>query len=217
VTHLQYRLVAVLAVSVAYVSLAVHRSHAQEPATRPAVQIKPNPPAVDVRGSVSKVDAREGLAEISLGKDHGLEVGHTLEVFRLKPNPTYLGMMRLVAVEKQRSVGKLVRPTPGAVLQVGDQVASRLLDSPKEQPAADNDLLKAQRDRVVVEEQKLKQVVEANVEKARRLYPFDAPQALQLLRAAVLQVWDHLDITEQHREALLAQLVAARRKLTQGK
>lgn len=85
-----------------------------------------NPPMVYVKGAVTKVnDSKEGLVEISLGTDHGLKKGHTLEVFRLQPRPEYLGRVRIIAVEMDRSVGQMVSPAAKQKqIKVGDSVAS---------------------------------------------------------------------------------------------
>jgi hypothetical protein len=87
-----------------------------------------NPPAVLVKGSIEKVDAKDRtLVSISIGSDGGLARDHTLEVFRLKPTPMYLGVIRIVDVTPQKAVGRLMRPADARpiVLQVGDQVTSR--------------------------------------------------------------------------------------------
>jgi hypothetical protein len=56
----------------------------------------PNPPAANVRGKVTAVDKKNrDLVKINVGSDNGLAVGHTLEVYRLKP-PVYLGMIRIM-------------------------------------------------------------------------------------------------------------------------
>jgi len=79
------------------------------------------------------------------------------------------------------------------------------------------DLLRAQRERMLIEEQKLTQVVEAALRKARRTYPDEPEAALQLLRTTLLQVWDHPDVSERVRNSLLGRLVATRRGLSQEK
>lgn len=103
----------------------------------------PNPPSVLVNGKIEKVD--KDIVQISLGIDHGVNKGHTLDVYRLKPEPKYLGMIRIVDANQHQSVGRLIPSgnlpfrTPMAV---GDLVTSRLTadgkkeksDPPNEQP-----------------------------------------------------------------------------------
>lgn len=88
---------------------------------------EPNPPAVQVNGKVEKVDS--DLVLLSLGTDHGLAKNNTLDVYRLTPEPKYLGMVRIVDANLHQSVARLV-PTGNAAfrptLRVGDLVASKL-------------------------------------------------------------------------------------------
>lgn len=89
---------------------------------------EPNPPPVDVRGVVEKVDSKDpSLVQISVGSDHGIGVNHTLQAYRLKPSPQYLGMVRVVETYHRQSVGRLVS-TGGSrqVLREGDEVASKI-------------------------------------------------------------------------------------------
>jgi hypothetical protein len=85
---------------------------------------KASPPA-DVEGLVKGVGA-DGLVTVALGSDAGLSKGATLEVFRLKPAPKYLGRIRLVEVTATQAVGKPVGRL-AAPIQVGDHVASRII------------------------------------------------------------------------------------------
>ncbi len=86
------------------------------------------PPAVkwlakEVQGEVKAVDEKNGLIQINIGSDAGLEKGHTLEVYRLKPKPKYLGPIRLLEVKEKESVGKPMGNLKDP-MQVGDQVSS---------------------------------------------------------------------------------------------
>jgi hypothetical protein len=85
-----------------------------------------NPPLEDVRGTILEVDSKSGLVTISLGQDAGLQVGNTLEVYRLAPKPEYLGTIRVLDVGPKAAVGKPVTPEAGKKLQKGDRVASRV-------------------------------------------------------------------------------------------
>ena len=68
----------------------------------------PNPPPTYLKGKIDKVDPTDRtLAQISLGSDQGLKQNQTLEVFRLGPDPQYIGMIRIVDAKEHVSVGKL--------------------------------------------------------------------------------------------------------------
>jgi hypothetical protein len=62
-----------------------------------------NPPSQAVEGIVTEKSG--DLIRISIGSDAGLEKGHTLDVFRLKPTPQYLGQIRLTDVRAAEAVG----------------------------------------------------------------------------------------------------------------
>jgi multidrug efflux pump subunit AcrA (membrane-fusion protein) len=85
---------------------------------------KPNPPSEDVEGIVKKAEG--DLVTISLGSDAGIAVGNTLEVYRLKPDPNYLGTIQILAVRPNEAVGKPVTRLRG-VIQPGDRVSSNIL------------------------------------------------------------------------------------------
>lgn len=82
-----------------------------------------NPPAEPVRTVVKAVN--DGLMTIAAGSDAGLQRGHTLEVYRLKPKPEYLGRLVIVDVRPNEAIGKLMGPAKQPI-QVGDEVTSIL-------------------------------------------------------------------------------------------
>jgi hypothetical protein len=87
-----------------------------------------NPPPDQVEGLIKTADPG-GLVKITLGSDAGLQRGHTLEVFRLNPNPTlskYLGRIRIIEVTATEAVGQPTARMP-IQPQAGDHVASRVL------------------------------------------------------------------------------------------
>jgi hypothetical protein len=84
-----------------------------------------NPPPEDVKGSIKAVADKDGLVTINLGSDSGLSRDHTLEVYRLKPNPQYVGMVRILDVRPNEAVGKLTLRR--GTVQVGDEVASEII------------------------------------------------------------------------------------------
>jgi hypothetical protein len=87
-----------------------------------------NPPSEYVHATIRKVDPQDGAkVVIAAGSDHGLRVGHTLEVYRLKSRPLYLGMVRIEQVEEQSATAKRVGPQPTKQsLQEGDEVCDKL-------------------------------------------------------------------------------------------
>lgn len=88
---------------------------------------KKNPPAEDIEGRVKATDP-SGYIKVSVGSDAGLSKGNTLEVYRLKPEPAYLGTIQIVQVSPSEAVAKpLVEPRGHGSIQVGDQVSSSIL------------------------------------------------------------------------------------------
>jgi chromosome segregation ATPase len=86
-----------------------------------------NPPHEDVEGLIQKIDPPSGLVTIDIGSDAGITKGNTLEVFRLKPEPKYLGTIQVLAVQPDKAVGKPLNRTMGQI-QVGDRVAANILN-----------------------------------------------------------------------------------------
>ena len=84
------------------------------------------PPPDDVQGTIKAI-GRDGLVAITIGSDHGLLRGHTLEVFRTQPKAQYLGVIRLVEVKPHEAVGVMLTPQFRNLIRKGDQVASRIL------------------------------------------------------------------------------------------
>jgi len=90
----------------------------------------PNPPPFYIKGKVEKVDKDDStLVLISLGSDHGIAVGQTLEAFRKTPQAKYLGMLRIEEVTAHKSVARLVPSAYAAppALKIDDEVASQIL------------------------------------------------------------------------------------------
>jgi hypothetical protein len=90
------------------------------------IQIDRIPPRVD--GIIT--DSREnGLVELSIGKDDGLEVGNELDVFRLGGDANsskYLGRVRVVRIEADRSVAQVVPELRQGPIQKDDRVTTKL-------------------------------------------------------------------------------------------
>jgi len=89
------------------------------------------PPAVassdDAEGVVLESDTRTGQAIISIGSGSGIKAGSQLEVYRLKPNPKYLGKIEILAAQENRALGRLFDARFGPV-EKGDLVASKVMD-----------------------------------------------------------------------------------------
>src|SRR5262249_46630354 len=87
---------------------------------------KSNPPPVSVKGDVIEVDDSSGWMTVNVGSEDGLAKEHTLEVYRLKPRPMYVGMLRIYEARLHDAVGKLSGPGGRGRVQIGDTVASEL-------------------------------------------------------------------------------------------
>lgn len=87
---------------------------------------EPNPPTALVNGTIERVDG--DLVTLTVGSDHGLKKNHTMEAFRLDPEATYLGMIRIVEVHHHSSIGRLERTSISRriPLRAGDKVISEL-------------------------------------------------------------------------------------------
>lgn len=85
------------------------------------------PPPEDIEGVILDTDPKTGLVTISIGSDAGLSNGHTLEVYRLKPEPKYLGTIRILDTHHHEAVGRPITPQKAGALQKGDRVASSIL------------------------------------------------------------------------------------------
>jgi cell shape-determining protein MreC len=83
-------------------------------------------PPEDVKGLVLSVDHKSQLLTISLGSDAGLSEGHTLEVYRLGPEPKYLGKVRLVKANHHEAVAQPLNLRLARLIQKGDSVASNI-------------------------------------------------------------------------------------------
>ena len=90
-----------------------------------------NPPPEDVEGIILDTDVKTGLVTISIGSDHGISVGNTLEVFRIKPEPKYLGTIRIVDAQAHQAVGRLTAAPRYGALAKGDIVASKIMSTKK--------------------------------------------------------------------------------------
>jgi hypothetical protein len=88
-----------------------------------------NPPPEDVEGVIKETDAKTGLVTISIGSDSGVNVGNTLEVFRIKPEPKYLGTIKILDAQAHQAVGRLTAPPRYGPIEKGDIVATKILST----------------------------------------------------------------------------------------
>jgi len=80
-----------------------------------------------VQGEVSRVDPMNQKMEITIGSDDGLAPGHELNLYRLKPRTEYLGRVRIVTVDPDQAVARVIGKTVnGKKIQEGDIVSSTI-------------------------------------------------------------------------------------------
>jgi hypothetical protein len=94
--------------------------------TNTATGQRKNPPPQDVEGIVKAIDPQSGYVTLSIGSDSGLNRGNTLEAFRLRPDPAYLGTVEILAVEPNQAVAKPLSQPKGS-LHVGDRVSTNIV------------------------------------------------------------------------------------------
>jgi RNA polymerase sigma factor (sigma-70 family) len=152
-------------------------------------------------GKVKAVDADGGLITINLGSDAGLRLGNTLEVYHLKPKPTYVGTLRVHDVRPQEAIGKLMGRRPAAAVQVGDTVSGEAA------PAKPEEQLRQQRQ--AVEEQRVSGIVEVVERQAAQLLDEDPGAVRDLLRRTLAAVRANADVGGRTREELLHRLEVA--------
>jgi len=124
-----------------------HRhSTAREPAAVTSEQRRDRP--------FKAVDAKAGLVTISIGSDADLQKGQTLEVFRLVPEPVYLGKLEVIDLNPTQAVGK-PEARSKATIQVGDRVSvmrmvnrhSRMTNDPATKKSPESAVRRAPRSR----------------------------------------------------------------------
>ena len=91
---------------------------------------EPPPPieGVVVQTSKDKTN-RTRLAQISIGTDDGIAVGHVLDVFRSAngdEDAKYLGRIRIVYAESDEAVGTVVEAAKNGIIEKGDNVTTKL-------------------------------------------------------------------------------------------
>jgi RNA polymerase sigma factor (sigma-70 family) len=86
------------------------------------------PPSGEVNGVVEKINKDDPtMISISIGSDAGLAKNQTLDVYRLRPAPQYLGKIRILDVAPAGAVAQRIgNPGKRTPLKVGDLVTSGL-------------------------------------------------------------------------------------------
>jgi multidrug efflux pump subunit AcrA (membrane-fusion protein) len=79
-------------------------------------------PPSDLNGLVNAVD-RDGLIEISIGRDDGLREGHELDVYR---GSSYLGRVRIIRTDVDKSIAKIMDGYRRGYIQKDDKVVAKL-------------------------------------------------------------------------------------------
>lgn len=81
---------------------------------------RPIQPPKAVRGLIKSVDKNYVL--VSIGADDQLKKGHTLDVFRLKPTPKFVGKLQAMVVKSDEAVCKILTNYLQDVIKEGDHV-----------------------------------------------------------------------------------------------
>ncbi len=80
-----------------------------------------------VTGEIKRLDPARPFMEITIGSDDGLVVGHELYMYRLSPRPEYLGKVKIVSVDPDQAVAKVIGKTyMGKKIKEGDIVSSTI-------------------------------------------------------------------------------------------
>jgi myosin heavy subunit len=80
-----------------------------------------------VTGEIKRIDPTNRYMEMTIGADDGLVVGHELYLYRTKPIPEYLGKVKIISVDPDQAVAKVVGKTyMGKKIKEGDSVSSTI-------------------------------------------------------------------------------------------
>jgi len=84
----------------------------------------PRVPSVDTTGRVTGVSGN--IATVSLGSDNGIEQGHILQVYRITPDPVFLGTLTVTRAEAYRSAGVFQPAGGGKRIAIDDRVDTKI-------------------------------------------------------------------------------------------
>lgn len=81
-------------------------------------------PPEQVRGTVKAIDGN--LATISIGTDAGVNKDNILYIYRLAPQPEYLGKLTILSATPFEAVGRIETARRQAAVRPGDEVSSQI-------------------------------------------------------------------------------------------
>jgi len=80
-----------------------------------------------VQGQVARVDATNRQVEITIGSDDGVLAGHELFLYRTKPQPQYLGKVKIISADPDQAVARVIgQVVNGIKIKEGDIVSSTI-------------------------------------------------------------------------------------------
>jgi regulator of replication initiation timing len=82
------------------------------------------PPPPNVEGIIQTVDRTGKFVKLSIGEDDGLRKGQVLEVWRTKPEPKYVGQVRITLTEHTMAVAQPLKLA--SQIREGDMVGPRV-------------------------------------------------------------------------------------------
>jgi multidrug efflux pump subunit AcrA (membrane-fusion protein) len=89
-------------------------------------QVKGTETPPSVEGQVARVDDNRTV-ELTIGSDDGLVPGHELYLYRIKPRPEFLGKVKIISVDPDQSVARVIGATiQGKKIKEGDIVSSTI-------------------------------------------------------------------------------------------
>jgi hypothetical protein len=147
---------------------------------------------------------RIGIEEAKLAQSVAETIRKAQRVVRADPDG---------AIEALRSLQNRVKDHPDIGSDIREKLVSRLQSALRE-TTLHHLQVKIDKAKIKVEEAKLELIVETNIAKAKDKYDQHPKEAMQLMRDALLQVFDHPTISEETREALMLRLRAARAALS---
>jgi tetratricopeptide (TPR) repeat protein len=148
--------------------------------------------------------------------DAGIRIVANLRAGKLTRDMLRHELEKEHAVDRLQKVNGQVRWARQSIIQLAqlDQDNEAKVAAPGPAAVDGADLLQARKDRIVIEEQRMAQTVDAALRQARRDLGDDPDQALDLLRNTLLQVRDHPDLGDRVRDALMTRLQASLRDVT---
>lgn len=92
-----------------------------------APDVESQVPPPNIEGVITKVDPDGKHILISLGADDGIKKGHILEMWRTKPEPVYIGRVKVESTDHTTAVVKVVQLSGRALPQPNDRVGPNIM------------------------------------------------------------------------------------------